>query len=481
VRYLLTGTVRWDRSTPGERRVRVNPELLDVGSTHPTTRLQAPFEAPVTDVFRLQAAIANQVATALDVQLSPGTKERMQRQPTSDLAAYEAYLKGLGDPAEGDLATQSAAQLRRSIAELERAVALDSTFAQAWASLARARLYLLGPDSTTIYAARRALASDSTLPEVRLAAGLVASYADPDTLADVRHYEAGLKAAPNNAELLTALAWDRFDARKPEENLAIFRRAEALDPLSSRVANRVFLALCRANRRREAIAAADRVARLAPRSEDGMLFPITARLGAGEEAQALQLLAQGLLGPDSSAFLTVVQEGPGWLLDDLYLNALAGLPLSVFDGDRTRRERLQATIASIRAGRDTSATPDTAAERRALERKVQARPDDQRLLFDLAWYYAGVGNNRAAHEALEQVKRRAAKGRWDMDLGAIYATMDEVDSAARYVAARRRYDSYNDREAADIRYAPFFATSRASPRFGPILAHLDSGSQRRSR
>jgi TolB-like protein len=489
VRDLLTGTVRWDQSAPGERRVRVNPELLDVGGTgQPTTRWQAPFEAPVTDVFRLQAAIASQVATALDVQLSPGERARMQRQPTADLAAYEAYLKALGDPAEGDLATQSAAQLRRSITELERAVALDSTFAQAWASLARARLYLQGPDSTTVYAARRALASDSTLPEVRLAAGLVAGWADPDTLAAIRHFETGLKTAPNNAELLTALAWELFDPEKPEESLAIIQKAQTFDPLSSRVANRVFLALCRANRRREAIAAADRVARLAPRSEDGMLFPVTARLGAGEEAEALQLVAQGLLGPDSTAFLTVVEEGPGWLLDDAHLNALAGLPRSVFDGDRTGRERLQATIARIKAGRDTSPAPDTAAERRELERKVEARPDDQRLLFDLAWHHVGAGDNRAAHEALERLKRSAEKHPQPRmnpgtNLGVIYATMGEVDSAALYMASvpRSNHGSFNDREAADIRYAPFFASARASPKFRPILAHLDSGSQRRSR
>ena len=220
-------------------------------------------------MFRLQAAIANQVATALNVELSPGTKARLERQPTTDLAAYEAYLRALGDPAEGDLATQSRAQLRRAVVELERAVTLDPSFAQAWAYLARANLYL-GNDSLASHAVARALATDSMLPAVRLAAGLVASYSDPDTTAMYRHYEAGLAVAPNDPELLSALAWQRFDPRRPEQSLATIRRAHIVDPRSSRVTSMLFRMLCRANRRHEAIEVADQLAELAQRSRDGM-------------------------------------------------------------------------------------------------------------------------------------------------------------------------------------------------------------------
>ncbi|HET8624400.1 MAG TPA: hypothetical protein VFM14_12625 [Gemmatimonadales bacterium] len=304
-------------------------------------------------------------------------------------------------------ATQGPEQLRRSIAELQRAVALDPSFAEAWASLARARLYLDGPDSATLHAVSRALDADSMLPAVRLAAGLVASYFTSDSAIAVRHFEAGLAASPNNAELLTALAWERFNPKRPEESLAIIQRAQTLDPLSSRVASRLFRALCRVNRRREAISAADHLARLAPRSEAGLLTPITARLAAGEEAEALGLIAKELLGPDSTALVTAIQNGPYWLVDGTHLNALLSLPLSAFGGDRIQRERLQRSIARLKAIPDSS--PDPEDERRDLDRKLAAEPDHPGLLVGLAHQLAEAGDTRGAHEALERLKRAIAQ------------------------------------------------------------------------
>ena len=53
VEYLLTGTVRWEKdSRAGTSRVRVSPELIQV--TTASTKWQAPFEAPLTDVFQVQ-------------------------------------------------------------------------------------------------------------------------------------------------------------------------------------------------------------------------------------------------------------------------------------------------------------------------------------------------------------------------------------------------------------------------------------------
>ncbi|MEZ0335824.1 MAG: protein kinase, partial [Gemmatimonadales bacterium] len=56
VRYLLTGTVRWEKR-PGEAsRVRVSPELVDARTG--TTRWQKSFDAALTDVFEIQGQIA---------------------------------------------------------------------------------------------------------------------------------------------------------------------------------------------------------------------------------------------------------------------------------------------------------------------------------------------------------------------------------------------------------------------------------------
>lgn len=132
VQYLLVGKVRWDKQKDGESRVRVSPELVDV--TTASTRWQQPFDAVLNDVFAVQTTIATQVAGALAVALGQSEREHLAAKPTSNLAAYEAYLRGN----EAMHGFESPAALRRAIDHYERAVALDPGFALAWAPLSRA-------------------------------------------------------------------------------------------------------------------------------------------------------------------------------------------------------------------------------------------------------------------------------------------------------------------------------------------------------
>ena len=52
VQYLLTATVRWEKSG-GASRVQVSPELVQVSTA--STKWQQPFDAAMTDVFQVQA------------------------------------------------------------------------------------------------------------------------------------------------------------------------------------------------------------------------------------------------------------------------------------------------------------------------------------------------------------------------------------------------------------------------------------------
>ena len=92
------------------------------------------FDASLTDVFQVQADIASKVANALGVVLGDSARRELIAKPTENLAAYDEFLKGEA-AAQGMKADQ--ARLRRAIAFYERAVALDSTFVQAWSQLSR--------------------------------------------------------------------------------------------------------------------------------------------------------------------------------------------------------------------------------------------------------------------------------------------------------------------------------------------------------
>jgi TolB-like protein len=94
VRYLVVGKVRWERAS-GEGRVRVVPELVEVEpSGVQMQKWRQPFDATLTDVFRLQTEIAENVARSLDVVLSAGQQKAFAEKPTQNLAAYDTFLRG---------------------------------------------------------------------------------------------------------------------------------------------------------------------------------------------------------------------------------------------------------------------------------------------------------------------------------------------------------------------------------------------------
>ena len=93
--YLLIARIRWAKAADGSSRVKVSPELVDVGrGGAPKVKWQQPFDAEITDVFTVQADIADQVADALDLALGTGQKQTLTERPTANLAAYDAFLKG---------------------------------------------------------------------------------------------------------------------------------------------------------------------------------------------------------------------------------------------------------------------------------------------------------------------------------------------------------------------------------------------------
>ena len=102
------------------------------GEGPPTQRWQDSFDAVVEDVFRVQTEIATRVAGAMKVSLGAQEQRQLAGQPTTNLAAYEAYLRGEAQTGN------ASPTLQRAIAHYEQAVALDPSFAVAWARLSSA-------------------------------------------------------------------------------------------------------------------------------------------------------------------------------------------------------------------------------------------------------------------------------------------------------------------------------------------------------
>ena len=142
------------------------------------------------------------------------SRRELMAKPTENLAAYDEFLKG---EAAAGVMKGDQASLRRAIAFYERAVALDSTFVQAWSQLSRARssLYSNGvPDpklgEQARLAAERARQLKPKDPSVYLAVGDYYGSVNPiDNERAVAAYEQGLRLAPDNVDLLGAAAMHR--------------------------------------------------------------------------------------------------------------------------------------------------------------------------------------------------------------------------------------------------------------------------------
>jgi eukaryotic-like serine/threonine-protein kinase len=337
VDYLLTGTVRWEKGAGGNH-VRVSPELIQVSTG--STKWQQPFDATLTDVFKVQADMAGEVAQALDLALGTAQRAALAEKPTANAAAYDAYLKG--EAASQGLGIADPVTLRTAIGFYEQAVALDSGFAQAWAELSRAHSLVYANGAPTAESDRRA--REAAERALRLAPNQPAGYlALADYYASVpsdqdrarEEYEAGLRLAPNNADLLGASALVEVSTGKWDAALAHLTRAQALDPRSLSIGRRLAYTLLRMRRYPEALAASDRAMALAPENVPAL------------ENKAMVLAAQGNL----EGARRVIRDAPPsldptvlaayfgnyyemyWLLDRQMQDLLLRLTPSAF-GDR---------------------------------------------------------------------------------------------------------------------------------------------------
>jgi eukaryotic-like serine/threonine-protein kinase len=338
--YLLTATVRWEKHPDGTSRVRVSPELVRVQpGAVPTTQWQQAFDAALTDVFQVQAEIASQVASALDVALTDSTRRELAVRPTKNLDAYDAYLRGK-EIRTGDIAP---GVLHAAEAEFQRAIALDSTFAAAWAELATTHILLFrlgGSQARDAEAAgrevERATALGPALPDVHAAKGRYQQVVRGDATSALREYEAGLRAAPNRSDLLALASSAEAILGRSAAALSHLERAARLDPRSADVAARLSGVYFELGRYGEAQAALDRARALRPSSLSLLHDQAALHAAQGDLAGARKALALAYEVTDSTTVVAYValREFLLWLLDDAQQRLVLTLTPADLDGGR---------------------------------------------------------------------------------------------------------------------------------------------------
>ena len=239
VPYLLEGVVRWARDARGVWRAQVTPTLVDARAG--TTRWTgAPEVLTPTDPFTAQGEIATHVAEALQLALRPAVSAGLRARMTDDPGAFAAYARGRAlEDAPGPV-TGSRDQTRRIVAEYARAVALDSTFVDAWGRLASMTVILTNwavGDGTAEAAMRRVVArAQAHAPEhplVLLALATERLRYDQDTTGVDALLGRAVAGARGDGSTLARLSWAIATRGHVDSAYAVARRAVALDPRSA--------------------------------------------------------------------------------------------------------------------------------------------------------------------------------------------------------------------------------------------------------
>ncbi len=368
--YLLTATVQWEKVPEQVSRVRVTPELVEVGAGHaPRTRWGQQFDASMTDVFQVQTDIATQVVRALDVALSDSNRRQLAIRPTHNLDAYDSFLRGREKGPYSGHITPTA--MRAAEAEFQRAVRLDSTFAAAWAGLAMTHiaLYRLGGiQMADAEAARaeveRAVALAPDLPEVRAATGLYQQVVLGNVRRALEEYDAGLRMSPSSSDLLGLAADADFTLGHQSAAIERVETAVRLDPRSTRLAITLARTYLETRRYSDAQRALDRARELLPAS---ILTPYTQALlfvSTGDLRKAREALRLAYTESDSTTVVAYVaiREELIWLLQDAEQRLLLRLTPAALDSGRADWALALAQTYWFRGNRDRArAYGDTAA------------------------------------------------------------------------------------------------------------------------
>jgi TolB-like protein/Flp pilus assembly protein TadD len=484
VANVLEGTVRRDGN-----RVRVSTQLVDARSDNAVWADS--YDRDLTDVFTIQSEVAQTIAGKLSAALTPEEKQLIEAKPTTNMEAYEMYLKAKqkivaaeikerGDPEKPAL---------EALSLLDQAVQLDPNFAVAHSAEAHVQDFLYQKFDPTLErrgladeAINKALRLQPDLPEVHLAYAnhLYRGYGDYGRArAELAIAKRGL---PNNAEIMFLEALMDRQEGKFDNAIQNFKEAIKLDPR-----NPVTI------------------------SELAETLSYTRQFDAAEQVWNELVEAvpdRPVLKVRREFYTTVLRTGNDTkyrsdyesLPDDKLLRSVrlnlaldhrdwqrAKELISKMEGDEDGEHfafgyrRVPAACYSILLarlqGEAYDGRSDFAETRQLLSQKVERSPGNPSLLSNLAVVDALLGRKE---EAISEAKRAvemlpiskdAVDGpRIEANLAVVYAWANETDLALQHLErlAKVPYGLFYN----DLKFSCYFEPLRSHPRFSRLLTEL---------
>src|ERR1700730_2674844 len=301
VAHLLEGSVQ-----RAEAKVRVNAQLIDARTD---AHLWAQtYDRDLADVFAIQSEIAKTIADQLQAKLSPREKAAIAKAPTTDLAAYDLYVRSQALFADVTDTVHAKEKLPQAARLLNEAVAHDPSFLFAWCLLARVQgaIYWGGHDHTP---ARLDLASAAVQTaqrrqpeagETHLALADYYYHAFRDYVRARTELAIAQRTLPNNAEVFEYTGYiDRREGHW-EEATRNLERALELDPRN--VHTLLQMAITYAEQRRYADEARiyDRVLAIMPGDAATRILQATVAVDWRADIKTYQAMLATLIAEDPS-------------------------------------------------------------------------------------------------------------------------------------------------------------------------------------
>jgi TolB-like protein/AraC-like DNA-binding protein len=226
VNYILEGSV-----FESNNKIRINIGLVSVSDDR--TVWTKSYDGDTQDLFSYLSNVSREVAKELGQKLSPETRKKLNKVPTTSAAAYKEYLQG-----SQLVASRQKDRLEESIVRFSNAIEFDPDFADAYASRGHA-YYLMGESAFIDEQQSFKMAEQNSLTAIRLDTENALAYANLGNIYRAQYkweqaktaYEIALKCNPNEAVVnywLSLLLRSTGDLKNAIQYSA---KATELDPL----------------------------------------------------------------------------------------------------------------------------------------------------------------------------------------------------------------------------------------------------------
>ncbi len=302
VQTVLEGSVR-----RAGNRVRITGQLID--ATSDSHLWSETYDRQLDDIFAVQDDIARRIVEALELTLSPRVDRLIRKVPTSDVRAWDNYLRGRRFFHE-----QRGGSMDEAVRMFERAIEIDPRFARAHAGIADAAAY-----KYTFYddapanleqadvASRRALELDPELAEGHSARGHVLALQKRHDEAALE-FETAIRLDPQLYEAYFFYARSEFLRGNIEKTARLYEKASAVQPEDFKapiLAASMYERLGDPDAERTALLrglrTVERHLELNPDDQRALSMGATAQMQTGNRDRALELAERAMrLNPGSS-------------------------------------------------------------------------------------------------------------------------------------------------------------------------------------